>query len=146
MTPIELRLRRFLLVVAALICLGTPVELWLSDKNHAESAVQWIPYLLCALGLLALLAALRHPGRRSLLALRLVATLLIAGSLLGMWEHVEHNLAFELDIRPNATAVEVLPVALRGASPLLAPGVLALAGTLALGATLAHPLLEPRKE
>jgi hypothetical protein len=59
--------------------------------------------------------------------------------LIGIYEHIEHNLAFELEIRPNATAGQVFMEALGGASPLLAPGILALAAILAIAATYYHP-------
>ena len=133
------RLRRFLLLVAGLICLGTPVELWLAD--HLESPAQLIPFALCAAGALAVGAALWRPSRAALLALRGVMALLILGSLFGIYEHLEGNLAFAQEIRPNAAAAVVWLDALRGAAPLLAPGILALAGMLALAATYAHPLL-----
>ncbi|HBY99071.1 MAG: hypothetical protein M5U01_22290 [Ardenticatenaceae bacterium] len=141
-THVERRLRRFLLVMAGLMCAGTVVELWLA--GHMESPIQFVPFILCGLGLTAILAVLCRPQRRTLLGLRGVVALLVVGSLVGIYEHGEQNLAFELEIRPNATAREVLPEALRGASPLLAPGILALAGVLALGATYSHPALERR--
>ena len=62
-----------------------------------------------------------------------------------MYEHIEHNLAFELEIRPNASASDVWLDALKGASPLLAPGVLGLAASLALAATYQHPALARRQ-
>ena len=71
--------------------------------------------------------------------------IVFVGSLFGIYEHVEHNLAFALGIRPNAVASEVLMDALRGANPLLAPGILALAAVLALSATYYHPALRGRE-
>lgn len=57
-------------------------------------------------------------------------------------EHIEHNLAFELEIRPNATTGDVFFEALSGANPLLAPGILGLAAIVALAATYYHPQLD----
>ena len=48
---------------------------------------------------------------------------------------------FALEIQPNATTSEIVMDALRGANPLLAPGVLALAAILAIAATYYHPAL-----
>jgi hypothetical protein len=99
------RLRVFLLSIAALLCVGTVLELWLTE--HTESAVQLIPFGLCGLGLLAIGAALLRPQRATLLILRLSMGLMAVGSAFGIFEHIEHNLAFELEIRPTATANQV---------------------------------------
>lgn len=138
------RLRTFLLVLAGLVCVGVPVELWLAE--HMESPTQLIPFALCGAGLLAVAAVLLRPSRITLLALRVVMLLLIIGSGLGVYEHLAGNLAFAQEIRPNATLGAVWLDALRGANPLLAPGALALAALLALGATYAHPLLHARAQ
>jgi len=140
---VEQRLRFFLLAIAACICAGTMVELLLAE--HTETAVQLVPFALCGLGLLAVAAALVHPRRGTLIALRLVMALLLLGGFFGVYEHIEHNLAFELEIRPSATASDVWLDALKGASPLLAPGVLGLAASLALAATYEHPALARRQ-
>jgi hypothetical protein len=142
MTLVERRLRTFLLVVSAGLCAGTIVELVLAE--HTETAIQFVPFVLCGVGLLLVLAALLRPRRGTLLALRGVMALLAAGSLLGIYEHIEGNLAFALEIRPNAALGDIWLEALTGAAPLLAPGILALAASLAIAATYAHPLLSRR--
>ena len=142
-TTVEGRLRFFLLAVAGCICAGTIVELLLA--KHTETAVQLIPFALCGLGLLTVAAALVRPRRGMLIALRVIMPLLLFGSLLGVYEHMQGNLAFELEIRPGATASDVWLKALQGADPLLAPGVLALAASLALAATYEHPALARRR-
>lgn len=141
-TP-ELRLRSSLLVIAGFVCLGTPVELWLAE--HTESPIQLLPFALCALGALASALALLRPGRPSFLALRIVMGLVFAGSLLGIWEHLEHNIEFELEIRAGAALGDVWLEALRGANPLLAPGILALGAIIAIAATYEHPALGPAR-
>ena len=133
------RFRLFLLTLSGLIFVGTVVELLFIE--HTESLVQWIPYILAGLGLLAIAGALLRPQRATLLSLQIVMGLVVLGSLFGTYEHIEHNLAFELEIRPGATIGEVFLDALGGASPLLAPGTLALAAILALAATYYHPAL-----
>jgi hypothetical protein len=142
MITVEQRLRFFLLAIAGCICAGTLVELLLAE--HIETAVQLVPFALCGLGLLVVVAALVRPQRATLIVLRLVMALLIFGAVFGVYEHIEHNLAFELEIRPNATVSDVWLDALKGASPLLAPGVLGLAAVLALAATYEHPALARR--
>lgn len=134
-----LRLRRFLLITSALLFVGTLVELWLT--NHMESAVQLIPFALCGLGLVSVVAVLLRPQRAAMLALRACMVLVAAGSLFGIYEHIEGNLGFQRELYPKAAMSKVVLGALGGASPLLAPGILALAATLALASTYYHPAL-----
>jgi hypothetical protein len=133
------RLRVWLLLLAIGLLLGTLVELFLI--NHTESAVQLIPFVLCGIGLLSVALALLRPRRTVLLALRGCMILLVAGGLFGVYEHVANNIAFLLEIQPNATSAEVLNKALGGANPLLAPAMLTLAAVLALTASYYHPAL-----
>jgi hypothetical protein len=133
------RLRTFLFALSGFMCAGTIVELILAE--HTEEPLQFVPFVLCGLGLLAVAAALLRPRRATLIALRVVMGALMVGSLFGVYEHVAGNLAFELEIRPSATASAVWLQALKGAAPLLAPGVLALAAIVALAATYYHPAL-----
>ena len=134
------RYRIFLLALTGFILVGTVVELWFTE--HVEGAVQLIPFGLCVLGVGVVIAALYAPRRRTLWILRVVMGGLALGSLFGIYEHVAHNLLFELEIRPNATVGDVFGTALYGASPILAPGILALAAVLALAATYRHPVLQ----
>ncbi len=134
---VDLRLRRALLGLAGLMFLGTTFELWLVD--HTETRIQMIPFVLCGLGVLAVAGVLLSAQPVTVLFLRGVMLLVIAGSSLGMYEHLAGNFAFELEIRPNVTASDVLLDALKGGNPLLAPGMLAVAGAIALIATYSHP-------
>ena len=135
----EARYRRFLLWVSAGLFIGTPVELWLTE--HMEGWQQWVPFVLCAVGLVAVASALRAPTRGTLLALRGTMIGVGAGAFYGIYSHVTANVAFELEIRPTYGLSDVLGEALRGASPLLAPGILALAALLGMAATFWHPVL-----
>jgi len=137
------RLRLFLLGLSAFLCAGTIIELWFDE--HTGTPIQLLPFILAGVGLLAAILAIVRPNPSSLMTLRGVMVVLIFGSVLGIYEHITHNLAFELDIRPNAAAGEVLLEALHGASPLLAPGVLALAALVALAATYYHPVLNGKR-
>ena len=138
------RLRRFLLVFSIVLLCGALLELWLIE--HMEDPVQFIPFVLCGLGVLAALAALLRPRRATLIALRVCVPLIVLGTLLGIYLHVEGNLALQREISPNATAGETLFGALGGANPLLAPGVLAVAAVLALAATYRHPAMRNARE
>jgi len=146
MSPADilLRLRRFLLVFSVVLLGGALLELWLIE--HTEDPVQFIPFVLCGLGMLAALAALLRPRRATLLTLRACMALVVFGTLLGIYLHVEGNLALQREISPNAAAGATLFAALGGANPLLAPGILAVAAVLALAATYRHPALGKEKE
>ncbi|MFT5194466.1 MAG: hypothetical protein ACI9EW_004014 [Cellvibrionaceae bacterium] len=133
------RLRLFLLALALFMFGGSLIEL--SLINHFQSAVQLIPFGLAAVGMLALIWVLIQSSQLSIQILRLTMAAASFGSAFGVYEHIAHNLAFELDIRPNAVARDVLFEALSGASPLLAPGILGMAAVIALAATYYHPKL-----
>jgi hypothetical protein len=134
------RLRTFLLTLAVALCVGTVVELWLTD--HLQTPLQFVPFVLCALGLAALIAVLLRPGRKTIWTLRAVMVVAALGALLGTYEHLEYNLEFAREI--NASKADAAPVwtALTGANPPLAPGVLGVTALIALAATYVHPALE----
>jgi hypothetical protein len=136
---IEHRLRTFLLGLVAFLCVGTIAELWMA--KHYNEPLQLVPFIICAVSLVVVVAVLARPNRVTIWALRLVMLGAGAGSLLGVWEHLQANYGFAVEIRPNAPFSETLIKTLQGASPLLAPGILALAAVLALAATYYHPAL-----
>ena len=138
------RLRRFLLVLAGVTFAVTPIELVFA--KHTDSAVKLIPFVLCGFGLLVVVAALLRPQRKILLTLRIVMIVIAAGGLLGAYEHWSGNLGFALETHANATINDLWVDALRGASPLLAPGILGLAATLGIAATYYHPALRAIKK
>lgn len=142
MRTVEEEYRLFLLILAGLLFVGTVVELWFEE--HVEGTVQVVPFVLCGLGLCAVAAVLFRPRRRGLLVLRAVMAVVALGAVYGLYEHLAHNFAFELEIRPQAGWGDVFWEALSGASPLLAPGILALAALLAAAATYHHPALTER--
>lgn len=133
------RLRRFLLVLAGMMCVATAVEL--GFEEHWENPIQVLPFVLCGAGLIAIILLLTRPTRVRVHILRWTMGIVFVGGLFGLFEHIEHNLEFALEIRPNAAAGELLLDALGGANPLLAPGILALAALLAVAATYYHPAL-----
>ena len=134
------RFRVFLLLTAGLSCVATVVELWLEE--HTGSPTQFIPFILCGLGVAAIAATLVRPRRITVKLLRIVMGATIVGSIFGLYEHVEHNWAFAREIRPNATFSVLLSDTLHGANPLLAPAILVLAAVLAIAATYFHPVLQ----
>jgi len=138
-TDILSRLRRFLLVFPVLLFGGAVTELYL--VNHFKQTLQIIPFGLAALGTVAALAALVRPRRATLRLLQASMTLVILGTLLGIFLHVKGNYDFQREIDPEAPAADLWRGAIRGDNPLLAPGVLSVAAILALAATYRHPTL-----
>ncbi len=139
----ERQLRRFLLATAAATYLAAAVELVLVE--HYADTAQIIPFVLIVAGLAAVAWAWASPSRRSLAALRGVGALVVFGSLVGIGLHVKGNVAFALEVQPDAGLGEVVWDGLSGGNPLLAPGMVALAGVLAAAATHRHPALGPRQ-
>ncbi|MEZ4862601.1 MAG: hypothetical protein R3C14_14905 [Caldilineaceae bacterium] len=133
------RLRTFLLALAGFMCVGTIVELALT--KHWDGPTQLVPFVLCGLSLLVIMTVLLRPGLGSIRLLRWVLGISLVGSLFGVFEHVEHNIEFALEIQPNAVTGDVFWKALAGANPLLAPGILAFTAVIALAATYYHPVL-----
>ncbi len=128
-----LRLRRFLLVLSLLLFCGALVELWLVD--HTKDLIQWLPFVLCIVGSLAVLLVLFRPGPGTVKVLRVCMVLIALGTLLGIYLHVEGNVLFAQEIQPNSSTTELVLKGLGGANPLLAPGILAVAAIVAVAAT-----------
>lgn len=133
------RLRTFLLALAAFMALGTIVELVLTE--HWDGPPQILPFILCGLSFLAIVAVLLRPTRGTIRLMRGITGITFAGSLFGVFEHIEHNFGFAQEIQPNAAGSELIWSALSGANPLLAPGILAFTALLALAASYYHPSL-----
>lgn len=123
------RVERTLYILAAGLFVGTILELIM--LGHDEGTMQLVPFALCGIGLVGIGLARFFPTNPvQRLAQALMATI-AAGSLLGAWEHIEGNLGFLEETRPNADAMMKVRAALTGQAPPLAPGMLALGGILA---------------
>lgn len=139
---VEQRLRLFLLGLAAFLCLGTIVELVFQE--HYKELLQWVPLLFCAVAFVLIALVLLRPTRATITALRVGMALGALASLVGVYEHLEQNMGFVLDIKPNTAMLDAFVESLHGAAPMLAPGLLAIIGVIAIMGTYAHPVLEKR--
>jgi hypothetical protein len=92
-----------------------------------------------------LLVAVR-PRRETIFSLRIVMGIIAVFSLFGMYEHIEGNWKFALEIQSAAPSLEIFWGAITGANPLLAPGILALMAMIAIAATYYHPSLGNRDD
>ena len=136
---IAARLRHFLLMLAAVLCIGTLGELVL--LNHLKEPLQYVPFILCPLALIALFAVYRWPQRKTIWALRVIMVLMALGGLLGIYEHLAGNQEFALELHQQAGAIKLFWYTLSGAAPALAPGVLIVIAIVAQAATYFHPAL-----
>ena len=137
-------MRRFLLMIVECLCVGTVIELYL--EKHYKETDQLIPFVLCAIGFVSVLAVQWRPSRNTIWFLRIVMIAVVLGSLLGGYLHLSTNIDFQVEMRPNQSAVDSFFAALMGTAPILAPGMLGLAGVLALAATYYHPVMGKRAD
>ena len=133
------RLRQFLLGVVAVIFIITPFELLL--LGHTEELLQWVPFVVSAVGLITVGGAWFSPGRITITALRWVMVVVALSSFVGVYLHFSGNLAFTMEINPSFSVADAIWPAMKGSYPLLAPGILFLAGILGLAVTYRHPSL-----
>jgi hypothetical protein len=138
--------RRGFLTLAGLSVAGTAVEL--AMLRHWDGFVQLIPWVCLALLTAALAALVTRPGPGTIRLVRVVATVVLLGAALGVFEHVLANYrAAPLDFRytarwPAMSARSRWWAAFSGAvgpSPALAPAILAWAALCVWFATLHHP-------
>lgn len=137
MSPVELGLRRAFLALVCASALGASAELALG--GHTGSNVQLLPFALAGLGTLSAVVFWFSPTKKTLRALQGAMLAIAAGGVFGIWEHLEHNYAFEAEIRPAASTLELATEAIFGASPALAPGMFLVMAAMGLAAAWRHP-------
>lgn len=128
-------LARFLHGLAAVMFAGTILEL--IAARHFQEPLQFIPFVLCGAGLIAVLLTWKRPERAVVQTARVLMLIIAAGSLLGVWKHIEGNIGFILELHPDTTGWPLIQGALTGRAPLLASGTLAATATIAIAATFA---------
>src|SRR5262249_10294256 len=126
-------IRKALLWMLVCGCAGTLVELLLI--GHDESAPQVVPLALLSVGTVIALSAVVAPSVIALRALQgLMVAFLISGPV-GIGLHSRGNLEFELERQPNAAGLTLFSKVATGATPVLAPGSMALLGAVGLAST-----------
>ncbi len=118
---------------------GTGVELFLLD--HTEDWMQIMPFVAIGLGLVAAVLVLVRPSRPGVRFLQVTMWGFVLSGVLGTWLHYKGNVEFELEMYPSMTGLELVWEALTGATPSLAPGLMAQLGLLGLACTYRHPRL-----
>ena len=135
------RLRLLLFAIFFVSAVGIAAELFLLE--HTESVWQWIPFGALGLGVLTGLAAVIRPRPATVRAFQVVMTLFMASGLTGLFLHYRGNVEFELEMYPSLAGAELVWKALTGATPALAPAVMAQLGVLGLVACFRHPAVTP---
>jgi hypothetical protein len=124
-------IRRLLLTLLCLACVGTTAELWL--MGHHEDAWQWAPLAVmtvCALGAIWVMATWSLAAIRVLRVL--MAVLILTGAIGGVM-HYRANMEFQLEMDPSLGGVALMTKILHAkAPPSLAPGNMALVGLIGL--------------
>lgn len=133
------RLRRLFLALVLLGLAGMAAELVLLE--HVESATQWIPLAVIAVGLAAGAAVAARPGRGTVRLFQGAMAACLAAGALGVYLHYRGNVAFEREMDDTLRGFALVWAALHGATPALAPGALAHLGLIGLATTYRHPAL-----
>jgi hypothetical protein len=129
--------QRFLLLTLIAGVAGMAIELLFI--GHLEDTMQRVPVALLPAGLAALLWQLARPGTASVAAVRVLMTLFIASGLLGVGLHYRGNHEFEREMYPSMAGFELVRETLTGATPVLAPGSMAILGLVGLAAVHRPP-------
>lgn len=134
------RLRRFLLGVVAATFVGTVVELLLI--GHYEDLLQWVPFIASGVGFILAGLIWFSPTEWKIWIFRWAMGIIALCSFVGMYLHFSGNLAFAREIHPSFTFWQSLGAAFTGSNPIMAPGILFLAGLLGIASTYKHPVFE----
>lgn len=127
------RIRKFLLLLTISLFAGALAELWL--VGHTEDVLQLVPFVLSVVGIVVSLLVFFWPSTGTIQVMRIWMAVVVLGTLLGIYLHIEGNVAFEREVDPQATTSRLLLQGLGGGNPLLAPGILTIAAVLAVAAT-----------
>ena len=75
-------------------------------------------------------------------ALQVTMLLFVMSGVLGVVLHYRGNVAFEPEMYPSMSGLELVQKTLTGATPVLAPGSMTLLGLIGLAHAYKHPCLE----
>ncbi len=134
------RLRIFLLGFSIFIFAGATAE-HIALRHYRED-LQWVPLVLCPLGILLIALFLAKPGKGILKALQIGMWIITAGGLIGILVHVSGNMESIFEGGRSASLLNIFYAIAGGRNPLLAPGTLIIAALLSLAAIYHHPIGE----
>lgn len=127
-TPVKLR--RLLLLTLVIGIFGTAAELLL--LGHIDGWQQLIPVVLLAGSGIVLLVQVARPSPAvNAVLLAMMWTFLISGPV-GVAMHFQGNVEFEREMYPEMSGMELIQKTMTGATPVLAPGTMALLGLVGI--------------
>jgi hypothetical protein len=131
-------LRRILLGILVFGVIGTAAELLL--LSHDEGALQLVPLVLIAVGMLVICWHLLSVSPTSLRALRVSMLAFILAGGIGVGLHYRGSAEFQTEVDPTLGGFALFKKVMTSkAPPALAPGVMAQLGLLGLAYTYRHP-------
>ena len=130
-------LRRVLAALFLFGSVGTAAELWLLE--HTEDAWQKAPLVLIAVASVVLAVLTVRPSAAGVRIFQLAMVAFIASGVAGLARHYQGNVEFELELQPHASGFHLFWETMKGATPVLAPGTMALLGAIGLTYTYRHP-------
>jgi len=131
-------IRRFLLAILLFGVAGMGTELLLI--GHVEGVLQLAPVVLLAAGLLVAAWHAVAPHAATVRVLQATMGLFVLTGTVGIGLHYDGNAEFELEMYPSLSGVELFRKTMTGATPVFAPGTMALLGFVGLAHTYRHPL------
>lgn len=137
------RIRTLLLGTLAFGTVGMTTELLL--LGHIESVWQWTPVALLGAGAVILTWHAAAPSRATVRVLQATMMLFIVTGGIGVGLHYDGNVEFELEMYPSMGGFELVTKTLTGATPVLAPGTMAILGLVGLALVYRHPAIEERQ-
>lgn len=123
-------LRRLLLGTFAIGVVGTTAELLL--LGHVDGWLQLIPLPLLALAVVLLAVHLRRSGSAARGAFEALMWIFLICAPLGVALHFRGNVEFEREMYPDMSGFELIRKTMTGATPVLAPGTMALLGLVGI--------------
>ena len=131
------RVRALGLATLMLGIAGTATELLLI--GHFDDVNQVVPLVLLALGLIIALWQAIAPGTASVRALQLTMAAFVISGAVGVLLHYQGNAEFELEMTPTLAGWELFRETITGATPVMAPGTMALLGLIGFAHAYRHP-------
>ena len=130
MTASSLAIKRLLLSTFVVGILGTAAELLL--LGHIDGWQQMIPVALLPMSIVVLAFHAWKPTWTTSAAFLMTMWLFLISGAVGVALHFQGNTEFEREMYPEMKGIELIQKTLTGATPVLAPGAMALLGLVGM--------------
>ena len=130
-------IRKLLLAALAVGVIGMTGELIL--LRHIDKPAQWIPLVSLVAAVPVLIWHALSPGVASVRTLQALMLAFIGLGVVGVGLHYDGNVEFERELNPSERGWTFIRKTVAGATPVLAPGSMALLGLVGLAHAYRHP-------